>query len=83
MLLLIRTYRHNIRLVQQNIRRHQAGIGKQPGIHIVCVLLGLVLKLGHTGQLAKLGVAVQQPAQLGMGGHMGLDKHNTLVRIQT
>ena len=63
-LLLIRSHRHQIRLVKKNIRRHKAGIGKQSGIDIIRVLSGFILKLGHTGKLAKLGETFQHPGQL-------------------
>ena len=55
-----------IRLVQQDVRRHQAGVGEQAGIDVVGVLGGFVLKLGHAGELAELGVAVEHPGQLGV-----------------
>ena len=45
-------------------------------------LARLVLKLGHTGELAEHGVAVEHPAQLGVGGHMALDEERVLFRVQ-
>ena len=38
MLLLIRTDRHKIRLIKQDIRRHEHRIGKQADIHIIRML---------------------------------------------
>jgi len=38
--------------------------------------------LGHTAQLAELGVAAQDPAQLRVLGHMALDEHDVLLGIQ-
>ena len=83
MLLLIGTHRHQIRLIQQNICRHQYRIGKESGCDIVSMLLGLLLKLSHTAQFTELRIAAQDPAQLCMLRHMALNKHNVLLRIQT
>ena len=60
----------------------RAGIGEEAGVDVVGVLGGLVLELGHTGELAEHGVAVQHPAQLGVGGHVGLDEQHVLLRVQ-
>ena len=82
-LLLIFAHRHQVGLIQQNITGHQAGIGKQTCIDIICVLGGLVLKLGHARQFAKHRVAIQHPAQLRMLMHMALDEQGVLLGIQT
>ena len=42
----------------------------------------LVLELGHAAQFAEHGIAVQNPAQLGVLVHMGLDEQGVLLRIQ-
>ena len=47
------------------------------------VLGRLVFKLGHAGQLAKHGVALQHPPQLGVGGDVALDEDGVLLRVQT
>ena len=82
MLFLIHTHRHQFRLVQQDVRRHQRRIGKQPGIDIVGVLGALILELGHSGQFPEHGIAVQDPAQLCVCGHMTLHKQRILFGIQ-
>ena len=82
MLHLIRAHGHQIRLVQQNIRRHQHRIGKQACRDIIRMLLRLILELRHASQLAELGIAAQHPAELRMLGYMALDKHDILFRIQ-
>ena len=46
------------------------------------MLGGLGLELRHAAQLAELGIAPQDPAQLRMLGHVALDKHDVLLRIQ-
>ena len=83
MLLLVCTHGHQISLIQQDVRCHQNGIGKQAGGDVVSVLLGLLLELGHAGELAELGIAAQDPAQLCVLGHMALDEQNALFGIQT
>ena len=83
MLALILPHRHQIRLVQQNIRRHEDGISEEAGGDIIGVLLGLGLELGHAAQLAELGVAAKDPAQLRMLGHMALDEHDVFLRVQS
>ena len=76
------TNRNQIRLIQQDICCHQCGIGKQATVDIFGVLGGLVLKLGHTAQFPKHGIAVQHPAQLCMLVYMGLDKQGILLRVE-
>ena len=81
MLGLVLTDRHKIRLVKQNVRCHQAWVGKQPGVDVVGVLLRFVLKLRHTLQFAELGVAVQNPRKLGVGGNVALQEKRTALRV--
>ena len=81
MLLLVLAHRHQVGLVEHDIRRHQGGIGEQTGVDVVGVAGGLVLELGHAGQLAEHGVAVEHPGQLRVGGHMGLDEEDGLLRV--
>ena len=82
MLALILAHRHQIRLVQQDVGGHQHRIGEQARRDVVGVLGGLGLELGHAAQLAELGVAAQDPAQLRVLGHVALDKHDVLLGIQ-
>ena len=81
MLLLVQAYRHHVRLVGQDIRRHQAGIGEQANVNVIGVLLGFILKLGHSGKLPELGVAVQQPGQLRVSMNVALDKEQAFVQV--
>ena len=82
MLLLISTHRHQVRLIQQDIRRHQHRISKQARGDVVRVLLGLLLELGHAAQLAELRIAAQDPGQLRVLGHMALNEHDVLLGVQ-
>ena len=52
------------------------------GIDVVRIFGGLVLKLGHTGELAEHGVAVEHPAQLRVSGDVALDEQRHLVRVE-
>ena len=72
-LLLVDADRHDIGLIQQDIRRHQHRIGEQPGVDVVGVLCALVLELRHAGKLTEHGEAVEQPCQLGVLRHVRLD----------
>ena len=81
-LFLIRAHGDQIRLIEQNIRRHQDGIGKQSGGDVVRVLLGFLLELRHAAQFAELGIAAQNPAQFGVLGDVALNKEDILFRGQ-
>ncbi len=80
-LLLVRAHGDVVRLVQQDVRGHQAGIGEQAGVDVVRVFLGFILELGHAGELPKLGVAVQNPGQLGVLRHLALDEKDALLQV--
>ena len=62
-------------------KRQQGRIGEQTGVDVVGVFSGFVLKLGHTGQLAELGVAVEHPCQLCVGADMALNEGDALIRV--
>lgn len=81
-LLLVDSHGHQVSLVQQDIRRHQHGVGEQSCVDIVRVLRGLVLELGHSGQLSELGVAGENPAQLRVVGIVPLHEQRGLLRVK-
>ena len=83
MLLLIVTDRDKVRLVEEDIRRHQCRISKQTAVDVLRILCGFVLKLGHTAQLAEHSIAIEHPTQLCMLVYMALYKQSILLRIQT
>ena len=82
MLLLVLTHRDEIRLVEKNIRGHQGRVGEQAAVDVLLVLGGLVLELGHAAEFAEHGITVQHPAQLRVGGDVGLDEQSVLLRVQ-
>ena len=45
------------------------------------MLSGFVRKLGHAGELAELGVAVEHPGQLGVLRHLALDEEDALFQV--
>ena len=81
-LLLVLAHGDEVRLIEQDIRRHQAGIGEEPGVDVFGVPGGFVLELGHPGELAEHGVALEDPAQLRVLVDVGLDKQSVLLRVQ-
>ena len=57
-LLLVVADGDEVRLIEEDVRRHEDGIGKQAGVDVVRVFSRLILKLRHAGQLPEHGVAV-------------------------
>ena len=82
MLLLILANRHEIRLIQQNVTGHQAGVSKQTCVDVICILCRFVLELGHAAQFAEHGVAIQYPTKLRMLVHMGLNEQGVFLRVE-
>ena len=82
MLLLILTDRHEVGLIDENIRRHQHRVGEQARGDVVRVLGGLVLELRHAAQLAELRVAAEHPRKLRVLGHMALNEHDVLRGVK-
>src|ERR1017187_9207891 len=68
-------------LVEQDVGRHEDRVGEQaePG-RLLAVFARLVLELGHPGQLAHAGGALEQPGQLGMLMDMALDEQGAPAR---
>ena len=83
MLLLVFTDGNQVSLIQQNVRSHERGVGEQTAVDVFGVLCALVLELGHTGQLAEHGVALQDPAQFAVLRNVALDEQSVLFGVQT
>ena len=83
MLALVLAHGHTVGAVEEDIGGHQGGVSKQACVHIVGMGSGLVLELGHAAQFAVHGVAVQDPGQLCVLGHVGLDEDDALLGVQT
>ena len=82
MLLLILAHRDIVGLIEQDIRRHQRRIGEETAVDVLAVLGGLVLKLRHARELAEHRIAVQDPAELSVLRHVGLDEQRVLLGVQ-
>ena len=82
MLLLILAHGDIVGLIEQDIRRHQRRIGEETAVDVLAVLGGLVLKLRHARELAEHRIAVQDPAELGVLRHVGLDEQRVLLGVQ-
>ena len=82
MLPLVLPHRYLISLVQQDVGSHQHRIGEQAHVcGLRSHLGGLVLELGHPLGLAEAGDAPEDPAELGMFGHLGLKEHSGFCRV--
>lgn len=81
MLRLVLPNGHQVRLVEQDIRRHEGRIGEKARIDVIRMLGGLILELGHAGQFPEHGIAHEDPPQLRMVVDMALDKDKALFRI--
>ena len=81
MLLLVLAYGHMGRLVDQHVGGLEHRIAVKPDRRAFAVLARLFLELGHPVQPANPGGAVQQPAQLSMGGDVALAEQDCLVGV--
>ena len=82
MLLLVVAHGDIVRLIEQDVRRHQGGVGEEAAVDVVGIFRRLVFELGHAAELAEHSVAVEHPTQLRVGGDMGLDEQGVLLRVQ-
>ena len=73
-LLLIFAHGDLMRAVDQDIRRHQHGIGEEAGVYVIRVLCGFILELGHAGKLAHVCGAAKQPRKLRVLVNVALDE---------
>ena len=69
------------RAVEQDVRGLQHRIGEEPEVDVVGLVLRLVLELRHPLELAVRCHRRQDPAELGVLGHLRLDEQRRLVGI--
>ena len=81
MLPLVVADRDDVGLVEQDVARHQDGIGEERGGDELA-LVRLVLELGHPVQLAEARHAAQQPSRLGVGGHVTLREDGRALGVE-
>src|SRR4029450_1301374 len=80
-LLLILSYRHMRRSINENVGGHQRRIGVQADRGVLAVLARLLLELGHAIEPAQAGHAVEYPGEFCMLGDLALIEYNVFLRI--
>ncbi len=83
MLHLVPSNRNDIRLIQQNIRRHQNRICKKTGINVIRMFRSFILILRHTVQFPHIGKAIQNPGKFGVSGNVGLVINTIFLRVES
>ncbi len=81
MLALVVSYRHFVRVVEEDVGGHEHGIGEQPCAHRL-VAFALLLELGHAPKLAEARSALEQPAQACVLVHMALGEDDADLRVE-
>ena len=82
MLLLIVTHRNDVRIIQQNVGSHQHRIGEQTS-RCRLFILAFILELGHSGQLAGIGLAGQHPSQFCVTRNIRLHENDGFLWIDS
>lgn len=80
---LILAYGNSACFVEENVGSLEDRIGEEPDVDVLLVLAGLLLKLGHPGQIPEHGYRSEHPGQLGMFWDFALDKKRALARVET
>ena len=80
MLLLIITYRDDLCIIEENVRRHENRIHEKT-CRSGFLFFAFLLKLCHSRQFPRIGAACQNPGQLGMSGNIGLYKYRRFFWI--
>mmetsp|Transcript_14616 Transcript_14616/g.61732 ORF Transcript_14616/g.61732 Transcript_14616/m.61732 type:complete len:347 (+) Transcript_14616:1728-2768(+) len=79
---LILAHGHDVRVVEQDIARHEHRIVQQSHAHVLARLTRLLLELDHLLEPADWRRAVEQPAQLGVRRHVRLDEDVGALGVQ-
>ena len=82
MLLLIVADWHELGVIEQDIRRHEHRVEKEPGVDRL-LLARLVLKLGHALELAERTEATENPGELGVPDDVRLHEEPAPGWVQT
>jgi len=80
-LLLVLAHGHHLCIVQQDVRRHEHGVGKKPAVHVLQPV-GLVLEAVGQGQARVGEEAIEVPGELGDLGHIALAVEHGALGIQ-
>ena len=81
MLALVVADRDDVGLVEQDVARHQDGVGEEAGGDEV-LALALLLELRHAAELSEPGDGREQPSGLGVRGHMALAEERAAVGVE-
>ena len=81
MLLLVLAHGHPRRLVEEDVRGHEIGIGVKADSGVVAPLARLLLELRHAVEPAEPGDAVEYPGQFGVTGDPALVEDDTVLRV--
>ena len=81
MLLLVFAHRHEVGVIEKDVRGHQHRVIQQAHGDLIALLQGLFLELDHPLQPVQRRDAVQQPGQLTVGGDVALHEHGAPGRI--
>ena len=73
--------RDDVGLVEQDVARHQHGIGEEAGGDEL-LALALLLELGHAAELPEPGHGREQPRRLGMAGDVALQEERAAVGLE-
>ena len=80
-LFLVFTDRHQIGVIEKDVRGHQNGIVQKADGNVVTLFDGLFLELDHPLQPIQRRDAVQQPAEFAVGSDLALNEHRTAFGI--
>src|SRR4051794_15491704 len=83
MLFLVFTDRHMRRAIDQNIGRHERGIGVETDGRVLAILAGLLLELRHAVEPAQTRYAIKDPGELGMFRDLALVENDMLFGIDS
>ena len=81
MLALVVADRHDVGLVEQDVARHQDGVGEEAGGDEV-LAFALLLELSHAAELSEPGDGREQPSRLGVRRHMALQEERRALRLE-
>ena len=81
MLALVVADRDDVGLVEQDVARHQDGIGEEAGGDEV-LPLAFLLERCHAAELSEPGDGREQPSGLGVRGHMALAEERAPVGVE-
>ena len=80
-LALIDTDGHDVRLIEEDVRRHQDGICHESHVDVLGMLCSLVLELRHALHFADIGDGVEDPGEFRVRGDVRLNIERALLGI--